>query len=228
MTRAIARTLACVALLACSAEPRLRAVSLSPAISQVAAALGLADAVTPVDPRAPDALGRAMASGAQLALADGGPESADVRAMFAARNVTVRVFAPQTTDEVFAAYRELAVLLGDPAAGDRLVKHVNDELAKLAAANAAGAPRAKVALVLQRKPLRVVGSDGFVSKLLAAAGADNAFGDLSAASVVISPELLAQRAPRQLDVPSELAAMAWVDPVGAARRLREMLADAPR
>ncbi len=199
-------------------------MSLSPGITQVVAALGLSDAVTPVDPRAPDALGRAFASGAQLALSDGEPESADVRAAFASRNVSVRVFSPQSADEVFATYRELAELLGDADAGDDLVERVNDELAKLAAANAADAVRPKVALVLQRKPLKVVAGDGFLSKLLAAAGADNAFGDLATAVVAIRPELLKDRAPRQLDVPAELVRAAWTDPVGTARHLREMLA----
>src|SRR5262249_18561008 len=64
------KTLALCALLACSGQPRVRAVSLSASTTQVAAALGLAEAVTPIDPRAPDALSRALASGTQLVLAD--------------------------------------------------------------------------------------------------------------------------------------------------------------
>jgi len=226
----LARTGACAvlcALLACRAEPRVRAVSLSPAITQVATALGLADAVIPIDPRAPDALGRALASGTNLVLADGGAESADVRAVFASRNIAVHSFAPQTTDQVYGAYREIAALLGDPDAGDDLVRRVGDELDALAAGNT-GAARPKVALVLERKPLRVVTGDAFLSKVLTAAGADNAFADLSAASVAIRPELLSERAPRQLDVAPELAAMAWVDPGGTARRLHDTLAETAR
>jgi ABC-type Fe3+-hydroxamate transport system substrate-binding protein len=215
------------ALIACKAEPRERAVSLSPAITQVVAALGLADAVTPVDPRAPDALGRALASGAHLVLADGGAESADVRAVFASRSIVVRSFAPWTTDEVYGAYREIAALLGDPAAGDALVKRVGGELDELAASSA-GAARPKVALVLARKPLRVATGDAFLAKLLAAAGADNAFADVSAAGSEIRPELLNERAPRQLDVAPELAANAWVDPSGTVRRLHDALAETAR
>jgi ABC-type Fe3+-hydroxamate transport system substrate-binding protein len=215
------------ALVACKAEPRERAVSLSPAITQVVAALGLADAVIPVDPRAPDALGRALASGANVVLADGGAESADVRAVFASRSILVRSFAPSTTDEVFGAYREIAALLGEPAAGDALVKRVGDELDKLAASGA-GATRPKVALVVARKPLRVVPGDAFISKLLAAAGADNAFADLSAAGSGIRPELLSERAPHQRDVAPELAANAWVDPSGTVRRLHDLLVETAR
>jgi ABC-type hemin transport system substrate-binding protein len=214
-------------LVACRAEPRPRAVSLSPAVTQVVAALGLSDAVTPIDPSAADAFARALASGTNLVLSDGGAESAGVRAAFASRNVAVRSFAPYTTDEVYGAYREIAALLGDPSAGEALVRRVGDELDKLSAGSAAAA-RANVALVLERKPLRVATGDAFLSKLLAAAGADNAFADLSAGSGAIRPELLAERAPRQLDVAPQLAATAWVDPGGTAQRLRDALAEAAR
>ena len=205
----------------------MRAVSLSPAITRVVAALGLSDAVIQVDPRAADALGRALASGTNLVLADGGSDSADVRAVFASRNIAVHSYAPYTTDQVYGAYREIAALLGEPSAGDRVVGKVGDQLDELAAASA-GAERPKVALVLERKPLRVVTGDAFLSKLLAAAGADNAFADLSAAAVAIRPELLRERAPRQLDVAPEFVATAWVDPSGAARSLHDALAETTR
>ena len=82
--------------------------------------------------------------------------------------------------------------------------------------------------MLARKPLRVVPGDAFLSKLLAAAGAANAFADLSAAGSEIRPERLSERAPRQLDVAPELAANAWVDPSGTVRRLRDALAETAR
>ena len=221
-------TLALCALLACSGQPRVRAVSLSASTTQVAVALGLADAVTPIDPRAPDALSRALASGTELVLADGGADSADVRALFASRNVAVRSFAPRTSDEVYGAYREIAALLGEPRAGDALAARVGGELERAAAKSGNGA-RAKVALVLARRPLRVATGDAFLSKLLAAAGADNAFAETAATgSIEIRPEQLAERHARALDVPADLAATAWADPNAATQRLRGALGDEPR
>jgi len=206
----------------------VRAVSVSPSTTQVAAALGLADAVTALDPHAPDALARALASGTHLVLADGSAESADVRALFASRGIAVHSFAPRTDDEVYGAYREIAALLGEPGAGEKLAAQVSGELAALAA-RSGGVERPKIALVLQRQPLRVATGGAFLAQLLAAAGGDNAFAETSATgSIEIRPEQLAERKARALDVPAELAATAWADPNSATQRLRAALVDAPR
>jgi ABC-type Fe3+-hydroxamate transport system substrate-binding protein len=55
-----------------------------------------------------------------------------------------------------------------------------------------------VAIVLEREPLFVVGAGSFASDLLDAAGARNAFADLSDAYPRVSLEALAARAPELL------------------------------
>src|SRR5262249_36514646 len=165
------------------------------------------------------------------ALADGGADSADVRALFASRNIPVRSFAPRTNDEVYGAYREIAALLGEPRAGDALAARVGGELEQ-AAARSGGGARGKGALVPARQPPRGATSAAFLSKLLpaagpATAGAENAFAEMAATgSIEIRPEQLAERQARALDVPPDLAATAWADPAAATQRLRGALNDA--
>lgn len=195
-------------------------ISLSESTTQVAAALGLGDRLQSLDPRAPDVLERAFTSGANLALADANAASADVRAAFASRGIAVRVFAPTSTDEVFAAYTEIATVLGEPKAAAGLIERVTRELAGGATAGA----RPKVALVVSRAPLRVVAGGAFLSHLLELAGVVNVFAGDAGVTVVMRPEQLEAKKPdRVFDVPQALLAGAWIDPVGTVGSLRSAL-----
>ncbi len=216
--------IALAALFACGGgPPPRRVISLSDSTTQVARALGLGDGLQTLDPSAPDVLERAFKSGANLALADASAVSADVRAAFASRSIPVRAFAPTSTDEVFGAYTEIATVLGKPKAAAQLIERVTRELQE----GATGAPRPKVALVVSRTPLRIVGGDAFVSHLLELAGVENVFAGERGVLVVMQPEQLAAKQPdRVLDVSQALLKGAWVDPVGSARALRSALAGA--
>ncbi|MFI5314478.1 MAG: ABC transporter substrate-binding protein [Myxococcota bacterium] len=210
-----------VFLVACGGAPQRRVISLSPATTRVAQALGLGDRLESLDPGAPDAIDRAFKSGANLALAASDTASTGVRAAFASRNIPVRAFAPKTTEEVVSAYTEIATVLGQPKAAAALIAQVTRELAP---AGPDGA-RPKVALVLSRKPLQVVAGGAFLSHLLELAGVQNVFGEEKQLTLVVLPEQLVARKPdRVLDVSQELLGSAWIDPVGTAESLRSSLA----
>jgi ABC-type Fe3+-hydroxamate transport system substrate-binding protein len=208
------------ALLACgdSAPPR-RVVSLSESTTRVAQALGLGDRLQTLDARAPDVLERAFRSGANLALADGSAESADARAAFSSRSAAVRVFSPTSTEEVFAAYTEIATVLGQPKAAAKLIEQVTREVK----ASATGGARPKIALVVSRSPLRVVAGDAFLSHLLDLAGIDNVFaGDKAVTELIGAAQLDARKPDRVLDVSPAMLADAWVDPVATTRSLQTL------
>jgi ABC-type Fe3+-hydroxamate transport system substrate-binding protein len=195
-------------------------ISLSDSTTRVAQALGLGDRIQSLDPGAPDALERALASGATLAISDASAATSGVRAAFASRTVAVRSFAPESTQEVLGAYTEIATVLGKPKAASALIARVTHELA----ADATGGTRPKIALVLGRSPLRVVAGDAFVSHLLDLAGVENVFAGEQGVTLVIRPEQLDARKPdRVLDIPRSLLGDAWVDPVGTANALRSTL-----
>jgi len=210
-----------LALAACGGDaPRHRVISLSDATTRVAQALGLGDRVQLLDPNAPNALERALTSGATLAISDSSAATSGVRAAFASRSIAVRVFAPESTDEVVGAYTEIATVLGKPRAARALIERVTRELAQ----GAGSGPRPKVALVLGRSPLRVVVGDAFLSHVLDLAGVDNVFAAEKGVTLAIRPQLLEERkADRVLDVPPALLGDAWVDPVGTARALRAVV-----
>ena len=209
------------ALFACGGVPPLRRViSLSESTTRVAQALELGDRLQSLDPRAPDVLERAFKSGANLVISGSDASSADVRAAFASRSIAVREFAPISTDDVFAAYTEIATVLGKPKAAAALIARVTRELGELAAPGA----RPTVALVVTRSPLRVVAGGAFLSRVLDLAGVENAFGAERGVTVQMRPEQLQAKKPdRILDVSQAALDGAWVDPIGTARSLRSAL-----
>ncbi|HTO07949.1 MAG TPA: ABC transporter substrate-binding protein [Myxococcota bacterium] len=208
--------LALALLCGCGAEPR-RVVSLSPSTTRVAEALGLADRLESLDPNTPKAIERAFTSGANLAIA--GPDFRDLGAAFAARGIQVRRFTPESTEDVLSAYTEIASVLGKPKAAAALIQRVNDEIA-----SGRSAQPTRVALVVSRAPLSVVGGDAFLSKLLGWAGVENAFGDRKGVVVTLTPAALqAGNAARVIDVARPVLGDAWVDPVGTARALQNVV-----
>ncbi len=214
---AIACVLFAVAAPACESAPQRRVISLSDATTQVAAALGLGDRLGALDPRAPNALERALATGADLAISDSGSDSADVRAALASRSIAVRTFAPRSTADTLAAYTEIATVLGKPKAAAALIERVTRELQGLGS----DGKRPRVALVTSRKPLRALAGDAFVSHVLALAGVTNAFEEERGVVVALRPEQLdAQKAERVIDVSETALAGAWVEPVATAAALR--------
>jgi iron complex transport system substrate-binding protein len=110
--------------------------------------------------------------------------------------VRVVEIAPYTLEEVLESFRRIGGLVGRWTDAAALVAREREALASVARrAPCADAACPRVAIVLERDPLYVVGEGSFVHSLLEAAGARNVFGDLAAPYPRVSLEELVARAP---------------------------------
>jgi ABC-type hemin transport system substrate-binding protein len=206
----------CAAVLAAACSggaPPHRVISVSSATTRVAQALGLGTELESLDPADPNALQTALASPANLVISDASPESAQIRAAFAARSVAVRVFSPASTADVLTAYTEIATVLGRPKAAAALIDKINREVAAHPVARAGGGP-VHVALIVSKAPLRVVGGDAFLTRLLHGAGVETAFAAEPGVAVAIRREQLdAQKPDQVLELAPGTLERTWVEPV---------------
>jgi len=193
-----------------TAERPLRVISLAPSLTRMLIEVGRADVVIGVDrfssglPEvahasvlgglfSPD-MERLVELAPTLVL---GVESAQQRAFFdqvRARGTQVETFRLHTLAQVLEAFVRVGQLVGAPDRGAALAQRVQDELDQVAAATR-GRDRVRVALVVDREPLFVVGGGSFASALIEIAGGENVFGDLAAAYPRVSIESLADRRP---------------------------------
>ncbi len=202
-------------LVSCSPTPtpgaaELRVISLSPSISGILLALGVGDAIIGSDRfsrqleglEETPSLGGLFAPNLErtielrptLVL---GVRSEQQRAFFEqlrAREIVAHAIDPQTLPEVLASFREIAQLVGREAEGEALVRRVTRELDEVSRSRGSRV-RPRVALVVNREPLYVVGGGSFVSELIGIAGGTNIFGELEAPYPQISLEVLAERQP---------------------------------
>jgi len=218
----VALALAAAPLLACreAREPapesgELRVISLSPSATDIAVALGRADALVGVDQFsrelagvpdslpslgglfAPD-LERAVELAPTLVLGVRSENQAAFFALLRARGVRVlEIDSSGSLEQVLATYTEIGRALGREAEAVALVARVRAEL-EAVAQSVAGLERPSVALVVEREPLYVAAGGSFASALIEAAGGRNVFGDLQNAYPQVSLELLAERAPEVL------------------------------
>ena len=206
--------LCAAALLACSGDtPSHRVISVSAATTHVAQALGLGAELESLDPTDPNALEAAMTSRANLVISDSSLASAQIRAAFAARSVAVRVFSPASTADVLTAYTEIATVLGRPKAAAALIDKINREVAAHPVERAGGGP-VHVALIVSKAPLRVVGGDAFLTRLLHGAGVETAFAAQPGVAVAIRREQLdAQKPDKVLELAPGTLERTWVEPV---------------
>jgi len=206
--------LAC-SLFACSGAPAHRVVSISQATTRVAQAMGLGAELATLDPNDPKVLEAAFDSRANLVISDASSASAQIRAAFAARMIAVRVFSPVSTSDALTAYTEIATVLGQPKAAGEMIDRVTHEISAHPIARSDGGPL-HLALVASRKPLRIVGKDAFLSRLLQGAGVENVFSSEAGVTVAVQPDQLDARRPdRVLDLAPGTLEGAWVDPAGA-------------
>ncbi|MFQ5699097.1 MAG: ABC transporter substrate-binding protein [Myxococcota bacterium] len=214
-----------------------RVISLAPSITRILVALGATDELVGVDSYSlrlgelsgvpsvgglfsPD-LERTVELDPSLVLA---VESAEQRAFCEAlrrRGVRVETLAPQSLEEQIESIQTIGGWLGIPDRAEALVRRVHADLAAVKVrTRAAGRPPTRVALVVEREPLYVVGAGSFVHALLAIAGGRNVFGDLESAFPQVSLEVLAERAPALL-LDSTVLARAGPRAAADARRYWE-------
>lgn len=105
-----------------------------------------------------------------LWLTDGGAFPAVRR--IAELGVPVRAIPVVTVADVFACARLTAEALGDPAAGERLARSLEEAVAR-AAARARGLPPVRVLMVIGRDPLVVAGPGSYPDALLGIVGGRN-------------------------------------------------------
>jgi len=126
-----------------------------------------------------------------------GVESSEQQALFdqlRSRGTQVETFRLHSLEQVLDAFERVGRLVGAPDRGRELAARVRRELAEVSIP-VAGRARPRVALVIEREPLFVVGAGSFASALIEAAGGENVFADLSSAYPRVSLEALADRAP---------------------------------
>ena len=188
----------------------VRVVSLAPSLTEVVLALGAADTLVGVDRYS------AELEGAPPARVLGDLFSPDLEglieldpslvigvesvahgrlvAWLRRQGTPVETFRLHSLAEVLGGFDRLGRLLSRHAAGAALAARVRAQLDEIAD-SVRGRPRPRVALVIQRDPLIVVGAGSFASDLLEFAGGDNIFRDLRDAYPRVSLEALAARHP---------------------------------
>ncbi len=186
--------LLCLALLACAtaarAEPMRRVVSLNPSLTAILLALGGADALVGVDDysrRQQPAVQHLPAVGGlfnpslesvvalepDVVVVVPGAQQRALRARLETLDVEVLELANIGLEQLIASIETLGALVGRRAAASARVAEIRRAWQEVADA-AAGRPRPRAVLVLQRDPLYLVGSGSFLDSMLRAAGADNA------------------------------------------------------
>ena len=187
-----------------------RIVSLAPSLTRVLIALGASESVVGVD--------RFSAELAEVAEARDlgglyapdleqlvelrptlvvGVRSAQQEAFFEqvrARGTRVETFRLHSLEQVMQAFERVGGLVGAPEAGRALARSVREGLDQLSLSTR-GRPRPRVALVVDREPLFIVGGGSFAHALIELAGGENVFADLRGAYPRVSLESLAGRAP---------------------------------
>jgi iron complex transport system substrate-binding protein len=203
-----------------SAVSPSRIVSLNPSLTAILVALGAGDLLVGVDD---------FSAQQQLALAAlptvGGlydpsleavvalrpdlvvlvPSAAqrDFRAQLETLGVPVLALAPLSFEEVLASIETLGARTGHAAAAHARVAAIQAARAEVERA-AAGRPRPRAVLVLQREPLFVVGAGSFIDEMMRSAGARNVGAEFSEPYPRASLEwLVAARPEVILDASSE-------------------------
>jgi len=192
--------------------PARRVVSLSPSSTEILFAIGAGPRVVgrtrwddyPPAARAVADVGDGLAPNVEavaalrpdlVVLYASASNRAAVRGLAALRIPVAVLKLDLAADVGRAAYR-LGVLTGTVAGADSVMAGFADSLRALAARVARRpGPRPRVYVDVQASPPITVGTGSYLSELLAAAGAANAFGDVGLPSAPVSLETIARRDP---------------------------------
>jgi iron complex transport system substrate-binding protein len=194
------------------AAPARRIVSLAPATTELLFALGLGRRVVgrtryddwPPAARAVASVGGGMSPSVE-AVAARRPDLVLLYASAANRpalrgltalGIPVLVLKLNLAADLTRAARLVGVLAGAERAADSLDGVFDSALAAVTAANAVRpGPRPRVYVDVWAAPPMTVGRGSYLSQVLAAAGAENVFGDLATSSATVSLEAIAARDP---------------------------------
>lgn len=198
-------------------EPRdqtTRIVSLAPAITHTLLAIGARDQIVGIDRYsrtmhqladipslggvfAPD-LERTVELRPTLVLVVTSARQRSFRERLRERGIRVEALPElHTLNEVLGSFGVVGELVGRGREGAQLAQRVRAQLG-LVAESVAGRPTPRVAMVVERDPLYVVGGGSFVNDLIKAAGGRNVFAELETPYARVSLEALADRAPEVL------------------------------
>ena len=232
------------------AAPARRVVSLSPASTEILFALGAGPRVVgrtrfgrwPPAARAVPAVGDGIEPNVEAVAA----RRPDLVVLYAsalnrpavagldALHIPVAVLSLDQTADVGRAARRLGTLTGTADAAESLMAAFADSL-RAVEARAAAQPgrRPRIYVDVQASPPITVGMGSYLSQVLAAAGAANAFADVRAPSAPVSLEAIALRDPDAVLVladdttrPPDLASRPGWDAVRAVREGRILVVDA--
>jgi iron complex transport system substrate-binding protein len=195
-----------------SVPPR-RIVSLNPAITELVFALGAghrlvgrsdecdypeaARDVPSVGGWLPPNVEAVVATTPDLVLLYGGPTNATAAARLRALGIPVLSFRTDHLADVSRLARLLGPLLGAIHPADSLASSYDAALDS-SRSSITIEPKPSVVLLAWDQPLIVLGAGSYVSELVELAGGRNVFGDLQPASVPMSLETVASRAPTAL------------------------------
>lgn len=192
--------------------PARRIVSLAPATTELLFALGLGPRVVgrtrfdawPPAARAVPSVGNGIAPSVEeiaarkpdlVLLYASAADRAALQGLTALR-IPVAVLQLDASADLVRAARLIGTLAGATRAADSLVAAFDSSLALVRARSAARpGPRPRVYVDVWANPPMTVGRGSYLSEVLAAAGADNVFGDLAASSATVSLEAIAARDP---------------------------------
>ena len=191
------------------ATPAIRIVSLIPATTELLFALGLGDHVVgrttwcdyPREASRVPSLGDGLQPNLEaivavrpdLVVLYNSTQNVAAADRLRAQHIPAILVATDRLSDVPRLARLLAVLGGNPAAGDSVAQAFERDLA--AATRAMPAAPASILILAWDQPPIAIGAGSFLSELVARAGARNLFDDLAAASAPVSLEAIASRDP---------------------------------
>lgn len=203
-----------------AAAPPSRIVSLNPSLTAILVALGAANLLVGIDDFSAQqepalsslptvgglydpSLEAVVALRPDLVVLVPSAAQRDFRARLESLGVSVLALSPLSFEEVLASIETLGARTGHAAAAHARVAAIEAERARVERA-AAGRPRPRTVLVLQREPLFVVGAGSFIDDMMRSAGAQNVGAEFSEPYPRASLEwLVAARPEVILDASSE-------------------------
>jgi ABC-type Fe3+-hydroxamate transport system substrate-binding protein len=214
-----------------------RVVSLSPALTEIAFAIGAGDRLVgrttwddrPAAVRALPDVGAGIRPNVEAVLATrptlvllyASPENRAAAEALARAGVRTLALRTVTLADFRRSARMLGQVLGAPEAAAALVDSIDATLDAVRAA-VAGAERPRVVWPSWDAPVMVVGQGSFEAELLEIAGADNVFADRPEPVATVTIEEIARRDPALLLVgPDRLGRLRGSPPWRAVRAVRE-------